>query len=221
VTKKKKTKKPKKKSASKSIKKTLPVKQDSEKVYKSLKKSRFPITTTFFVKNEKKFEEAIKATKLPVIMKASGRKLTSSKEYAGINEISDENEALKMFKKIMRLKNTDAVMIQKPISGIEFIVRTKADVRFGHFVSVALGGKYKEKFKEVKFRICPITSDEARQLLDELSALSLVKDQTNIKRVSEIVSRLSKFSVDKKIPELHADIISSKSETTIVDAKIF
>ena len=52
-------------------------------------------------------------------------------------------------------------------SGVEVIIGTKIDDQFGPIIMYGLGGIMVEILKDVSFRVLPITSSDARKMVDE------------------------------------------------------
>ena len=58
--------------------------------------------------------------------------------------------------------------------GEEFVVGAFRDPQFGPMIMVGLGGIMVEVMKDVAFRLCPITADDAGAMLDELKGAALL-----------------------------------------------
>ena len=58
-------------------------------------------------------------------------------------------------------------------AGIEIAVGGLIDPSFGPMIMAGMGGIHIEVFNDVAYRICPITEDEAREMLDELRCARL------------------------------------------------
>ena len=80
-----------------------------------------------------------------------------------------EETLLTSFKEL-RSKN---VLVQKQISGVEFLLGIKKDPVFGHVAVCGLGGIFTEVFKDVSFRAIPLTKDDAHSMLSSLRASSI------------------------------------------------
>ncbi|MFH1604123.1 MAG: acetate--CoA ligase family protein, partial [Pseudomonadota bacterium] len=58
--------------------------------------------------------------------------------------------------------------------GVELVIGALRDQRFGQMLMVGLGGIFVEVLADVAFRICPITCEDARSMLDELRGGALL-----------------------------------------------
>ncbi|MCD6037716.1 MAG: acyl-CoA synthetase forming, partial [Nitrososphaeraceae archaeon] len=59
--------------------------------------------------------------------------------------------------------------------GIELIVGLQNDSQFGPVIMVGLGGIYTEIFKDVVFRILPITNADATNMIEDLRGKQILK----------------------------------------------
>ncbi len=68
------------------------------------------------------------------------------------------------------------MLVQKMVKkGIELIVGGKKDEQFGQLILFGLGGIFVEVLKDVSVRVCPITIDEAREMIGEINGSPLLK----------------------------------------------
>ena len=65
-------------------------------------------------------------------------------------------------------------MLQEFVQGTEVIIGIKRDAAFGHAIMVGIGGTVVELLKDVSFRICPITVQDAGEMLGELKMQRLL-----------------------------------------------
>ena len=59
--------------------------------------------------------------------------------------------------------------------GLEVIVGAKRDPQFGPVVMFGLGGIFVEIFKDVAFRVAPVTMEEAKEMIQEIKGYPLLK----------------------------------------------
>ena len=150
---KKKIKKPKKKVkkrvVKKKIKKAVKVKvkvpeiekMPDNKAYDLVKKSRLPVLRTIFINKEKDLP-LIKKVGFPCYMKVSSTKIIHKSEVGGIMKVDTMEEAEEAYKKLMKIKFADSVLVQECKDGFELIVGSKYDTHLDHVVSIGLGGIY-------------------------------------------------------------------------------
>ncbi|MET3793641.1 acetate--CoA ligase family protein [Aquamicrobium terrae] len=60
-------------------------------------------------------------------------------------------------------------------AGLEIVIGGFRDSRFGPMLMVGLGGVFVEVLKDVAFRICPVSRDDARAMLAELKGHALLR----------------------------------------------
>lgn len=60
-------------------------------------------------------------------------------------------------------------------AGLEIVIGGFRDSRFGTMLMVGLGGVFVEVLKDVAFRICPVSRDDARAMLAELKGHALLR----------------------------------------------
>ena len=150
-------------------------KMDDEKAYDLMKRYRLPIVPYAFCKNEKQLLVAIKKIGFPLAMKVSG-KILHKTEVKGVRlNISDEEEAVKAFYDLMKIRETDKVLVQKMIKeGYELIVGAKRDPNFNSVVVLGAGGIFTELLKDVSFRVTPLSKFDAEQMLNEVKFSEII-----------------------------------------------
>ncbi len=96
----------------------------------------------------------------------------------------------------------DGVMVQKMMPmGKEVIIGMKRDPNFGPLLMFGLGGIYVEVFKDVSFRIAPISRSMALEMVKEVKAYKLLKGvrgekPSDVQSVVDVLVRVSKMSMD-------------------------
>ena len=84
-----------------------------------------------------------------------------------------------MFNRLSKKKGIDVkgILLEKmvPKDGVELIVGIQNDPQFGPMIMVGLGGIMTEVFKDVAFRMLPITTSDAKSMLNELKGSKLLK----------------------------------------------
>jgi acyl-CoA synthetase (NDP forming) len=152
-------------------------KMDDQKAYDLLKKYKIPLAPYAFCKNEKQLLPAIKKIKFPLAMKVSG-KILHKTEVKGVRlDIESEEEAIKTFYELMKIKGAEKVLVQKMLKGgYELIVGAKRDPNFNGIVLLGAGGIFTELLKDVSFRVTPLSKYDAEEMLNEVKFSKLILD---------------------------------------------
>lgn len=197
-----------------------------------------PLVRSVFSKDK---ESAIKAAKeigYPVVLKVSSPDIFHKTDVGGvklnINKKSElekaYDEIIKMVRKNVRGVKIDGVSVSHLVSeGQEVIIGAKRDHTFGPMIMFGMGGIYVELLKDVVFRLCPVSKDNALRMINEIRASGLLKGYRgkrafDINVIADVLVRLSQLMVD--FPEIkEIDInplrVNGKGEGAVaLDAKI-
>jgi len=180
-------------------------------------------------------DHAIKAAHVldyPVVMKAVSHKVSHKTEYGlvrtGITDDDDVAQAWKVLVKRMALYKIpfETILVQKQMKGYELIIGGKKDKQFGQVIIFGLGGIYVEVFKDISARICPITENDASEMLREIKAHPILKGLRGHKPVKETglidaLMKTSKLLVHEDPEEVDLNpLFADDKGYHIVDARI-
>ncbi len=185
-------------------------------------------------------EDAVKQAKklgFPLVMKVVSPQILHKTDVngvkVGLNNVADVKKTFKSLYGLLSKKNgvdVKGILLEKmvPKGGIELIVGIQNDPQFGPMIMVGLGGIMTEVFKDVAFRMLPITTADAKSMLNELKSSKLLNGfrgskpiDTNM--VAKALVQIGKIGVD------NADYINSidfnpvivyPKSYFVVDAKI-
>lgn len=174
-------------------------------------------------------EDAIKAAKklgFPVVMKVVGPVHKSDVGGVVLN-VKDAATVEKEFKRMIKIKDTTAILIQPMLSGIELFAGAKKEEKFGHMVLCGLGGIFIEVLKDVNTGLAPLTKSEATKMIRSLKSYGIIKGARGQEGVNEeifadIVVRLSALvTVAPEIFEMDLNpLLGRKDKVVAVDARI-
>jgi len=117
----------------------------------------------------------------------------------------------------------DGILVEEMLYGHELIIGLKQDPQFGQIIMVGLGGIYAEIYKDVSFRVSPITVSDAREMLKELRGYKILtgargKEPADINKITEIIVKVSKL---KNIIELDINpLIVNSTSAVVADSRI-
>ncbi len=120
--------------------------------------------------------EAVK-TGFPVALKASGEKLTHKTEAGGVVlnlKTADEVRAEGL--RLLKIPGCEALSVQEMVSGArELVCGLTRDPHFGPAVMFGLGGILTEILKDTVFRIAPLMTRDAREMMAEIRASKILE----------------------------------------------
>ena len=150
----------------------------------------------------------------PVAMKIVSAQILHKSDVGGIRlNLANENEVMEAYerlfidiqKKMPEAKLEGVLIEQMAPRGQEVIVGLRRDPGFGPLIMFGLGGIYVELFKDVSFRIAPVSAEEALEMIHETQAGRLLtgfrgQPKADLNAVVECIQRLGQMALD--FPEI-------------------
>ncbi len=162
----------------------------------------------------------------PLVMKVVGPVHKSDVGGVVLN-INDLETVTREFDRLMKIKDTTAVLIYPMLFGTEVFIGAKRDDKFGHLVMCGLGGIFIEVLKDVNTGLAPISKDEAVQMIQQLKGYGIIKgarkqDPVNEELFADAVMRVGALMVTApEIFEMDLNpLLGTSTSLTAVDARI-
>jgi acyl-CoA synthetase (NDP forming) len=174
-------------------------------------------------------EDAVKEANrlgLPVVMKVVGPVHKSDVGGVVLN-VNNNDTIVKEFERMMKIKDTTAILLQPMLSGTELFIGAKAEPKFGHMVLCGLGGIFIEVLKDVKAGIAPLNLNEAYSMIRNLKSYGIIKgtrgqEGVNEDLFAEMITRVAGLViVAPEIAEMDLNpLLGTKDKVVAVDARI-
>ncbi|MDC8438042.1 MAG: acetate--CoA ligase family protein, partial [Candidatus Nitrosotenuis sp.] len=187
----------------------------------------------------KSADEAVKAAKkigYPLVMKIVSPQILHKTDVGGVKVGLDNDADVKktfndMYGRLSKKKGVEikGVLLEKMVpKGLEMIVGLQVDPQFGPVMMVGLGGVMTEVFKDVAFRMLPITTADAKSMINELKSSKLFKgfrgsDPVDLNMLAKALVQIGKIGVDNAQYVNSIDfnpIVVYPKSYFVVDAKI-
>ncbi len=177
----------------------------------------FPLPKSTLAKTESDAIKTAKEIGYPVVMKIASPQIIHKSDAGGVKVgLSNDKEVENAFKEIVEnAKKYDKNAVIKGVlvvemvkGGKEMIIGSKLEPGFGPVIMLGMGGIYVEIFKDVTFRLAPVTEREADDMISSIKTQKLLKGvrgekPSDIKKLSDCIQRLSQLVTDfKEIKEL-------------------
>ncbi len=174
----------------------------------------------------------------PVVLKLLSATITHKTDVGGvILDLRSEREVEVAFKRVRqrltemeREAEMEGVLVQKMVSdGVETIVGVTEDPSFGPLIMFGMGGIYAELFRDVTFRIHPLTDVDAREMVRSVNAYHLLEGWRGAKpcdtrAIEELLLRVSQIVEDlPQIAELDLNpvkVMDRDKGYVVVDARV-
>lgn len=186
------------------------------------------------VTNSDEAAQKSKEIGFPLVAKIVSPDILHKTDVGGVKVgLGSEDEVKKAFDDMFyRLKekfDVKGVLLEKMVpKGVELIIGLQNDFQFGPSIMVGLGGIYTELFKDVSFRVLPVTKDDALKMLESLRGKDILKGFRGSKPIdldmlSEAIVNIGTLGVDMAGKYESIDfnpVVVYPDSYYVVDAKI-
>ena len=148
----------------------------------------------------------------------------------GLEDSSQVQEAFTdMHDRLSKEFKVKGVLLEKMVpKGIELIIGLQNDPQFGPVIMIGLGGIYTELFKDISFRVLPITKNDAMDMINDLKGNKILKgfrgsEKIDLEMLSEAIVNIGNLGYDTSQYFDSVDfnpIIVYPNDYFVVDAKI-
>jgi succinyl-CoA synthetase beta subunit len=199
-----------------------------------LQEEGFPVLKSILAVNEDDAARKALEIGLPVTLKPSSPDVIHKTETGGIRvSLRDEAEVRQGFREIVGTftsnypeKRLDGVIVQRQGSGLEVIVGMLRDLQFGPVLMFGLGGIFVEAMKDVTFRLIPIETADAKDMMKELRGYDVLRNprsgSLDLTAVEKLLLRISTFITHHpEVQEMDLNpVFVSSHGVQICDARI-
>ncbi len=207
---------------------------DFETSAKALKKHKLAVPAYALAHTETQAKQAFSKLKAPLAVKALSKTVSHKTEAnAVILNIRTEKDALKAFhdvqenvKKFDKKAKIDAVLFQEMVKGRELFVGGKRDETFGNTILFGIGGVNVELYQDVSIRVCPISLQDAHEMLEEIKGKKLLEEWRGQKaldknKLAELLVAASEFMILERPKEFDFNpLIADEHGFFIADPRV-
>ncbi len=183
------------------------------------------------VNNADEAEKAAAEIGFSVVVKADAETIVHKSDVGGVAvNLEDGNAVRRVIKEMgQRLGVRDLkFFIQKYLpGGIEVIIGAKAEEGLGHLIMFGIGGIYVDILKDVVFKLSPVTTVEAQEMLSSIQAAPLLRGVRGEKGIDQesvinVIQRLSQLVTDlPMIQEMDLNpVVAYEDRVFVIDARI-
>jgi 3-hydroxypropionyl-CoA synthetase (ADP-forming) len=133
------------------------------------------------VKSADEAEKKAREVGFPLVAKIVSPQILHKTDVNGVKVGLNSEATVKetfndMHGRLSKQYNVKGVLLEKMAApGAELIVGLQNDPQFGPIIMVGIGGIYTEVFKDVTFRVLPITKEDAVSMMEDLKGKQILK----------------------------------------------
>lgn len=175
-----------------------------------------------------------KTVKFPLVAKIVSPQILHKTDVKGVKVgLQNEKDVVATFKdmhgRLSKKYDVKGVLLEKMVpSGAELIVGLQNDPQFGPIIMAGIGGIYTEVFKDVAFRVLPITKADALSMIEELKGKKILEGFRGTEPVSKSMIASALVNIGKLGTEMAQyyesidfnPVIFYPKDYYVVDAKI-
>jgi len=143
-----------------------------------MKMAGIPVSRNYLAKSKEEAIEYAHQLGFPVVLKGCSDTLTHKTELGMVKlKLKTKEDVANAYDEITgKGIPLDGVLVQEWLDGDnrEFVLGSIKDPQFGPCVMFGLGGVFTEALQDVSFRVAPITSIDAYEMMDELKTKKLL-----------------------------------------------
>lgn len=185
-------------------------------------------TTKYQVVHTEKDLETL-TLRFPVALKVCSPAILHKTDVGGVVlNIQNTDELKKTFRAFRKKFPSENILVdQMEAKGVEIIVGLVQDPTFGLSIMCGIGGIFTELYKDVSFRVVPIDSYDAAQMIEELAGKKLLEGfrgmKANKQLVIDLVLKVSKLgeNIIDQVDQMDLNpVFVYEKRICVVDAKL-
>lgn len=200
--------------------------QSPETIHKLFAAAGIPMVREITITTEGSAMETAQKLGFPLVMKVVGPVHKTEVNGVVLN-VQDMETVQREFRRLIKIKDTTAILMAEMASGIELFLGAKYEDRFGHVILCGMGGIFVEVLKDVTSGLAPLTMCEATSMIKNLRSYQIIKgyrgkNGVSQRKFAEIMVRLStllRFAVEIKEMDINP-LLGDGDKLVAVDARI-
>ena len=196
-----------------------------------ISKHRMPIARTVFSADEDGLLRECGGLRTPWVLKVSSSKAVHKTELGlvetGINSKKELSLVAKRISRKIEGLTYDALVLQEQLKGAELLIGGVRDPSFGPAIVFGSGGILVELFKDVSWRVAPIATGDAKDMIAETRAAAFTRPggfrgkQVSLNSLTDLLMRTSRLLAgNSHILELDFNPVIAKGRSAlVVDAR--
>ncbi|MBI5367342.1 MAG: acetate--CoA ligase family protein [Planctomycetes bacterium] len=152
-----------------------------------------PQNASALARSAEEAAESARAVGFPVVVKVVAEQVSHKTEAGGVKVgLRTAEEVARAYDEIMRSVRAavpeatiEGVSVDEMVTGPELILGSSVDPLFGKLIMFGVGGIYVEIYKDVAFRLAPVTIHSARAMIEEIKGRAILEGARGLPRADK------------------------------------
>jgi acyl-CoA synthetase (NDP forming) len=175
-----------------------------EESRKILNLAKIPLNKMLLATDLNEGIENAKKIGYPIVLKIISEDVVHKSDSGGVKVNIGSEDDLKeayadMIQSVRRHyphANIEGMSVEEMVTGVELLIGTNTDSQFGKMIAFGIGGVFVEVYKDVSFRLIPVTKHDINEMIDEIEGKKILNGFRGMPTVDkeELVSLILKIS---------------------------
>lgn len=206
--------------------------QESRKI---LELAGIPLNKMHMAKNLEDGIEKANNLGYPIVLKVVSEEVIHKSDSGGVKVgIISEDDLRESYEDMMQSVKEyypDAkilgVSIEEMVKGVELLIGINTDLQFGKMIAFGIGGVFVEVYKDVSFRLIPVTKQDIEEMMDEIEGKKMLDGYRGMPVVNKeelvlLILKISKLIEENpSIKEMDLNpVVGTEDGLKAIDARI-
>ncbi len=182
----------------------------AEQAYALLRKYRIKAVNTGLAKTFPEAELLAENIGFPLILKIDAAQIVHKTDVGCVRIAYSQDKLGEVYKEVTSnarkiTKEINGVLVQEFVRGLEAITGSAMDGQFGKVMMFGSGGVLTQIFKDVSFRLVPISKEDAESMIDDTKVSQLLNYRgSNIdkNKIVDVLLKLNNLVQNENIHEM-------------------
>lgn len=194
-----------------------------------------PLNKMALATNAEESIEKAREVGYPIALKIISEDVIHKSDAGGVKVGIKSDEELKKsyedmmisIKKHYPTAKIDGVSIEEMVKGTEVLIGSMTDRQFGKMIALGIGGIFTEIYKDVTFRLIPITKEDVKEMMNEIKGKKIFEGfrglpQVKKEELTNLMLKISKLIEENPIiKELDLNpVVATEKGLITIDARI-
>ncbi|MCG3220111.1 MAG: acetate--CoA ligase family protein [Candidatus Heimdallarchaeota archaeon] len=206
-----------------------------EESRKIMKLAEIPLNQMYIARDVREGIEKANKIGYPIVMKIISEDVIHKSDSGGVKVAINSDDDLKIaydemiesVKKYYPDAKIEGVSIEEMVKGVELLIGINTDLQFGKMIAFGIGGVFVEVYKDVSFRLIPVTKQDIEEMIDEIEGKTILDGYRGMPEVNKeelilLILKISKLIEENpSIKEMDLNpVVGTEDGLKAIDARI-